>query len=83
LPIWEFLGRISFSLYLFHLPVFSAVLSLENRFLGRMLVTHHPTLLIVLTAALAIIVAAMAYVCVEEPMRRRIFRAFARTDGRA
>jgi peptidoglycan/LPS O-acetylase OafA/YrhL len=83
LPISEFLGRISFSLYLFHLPVFSAVLSFDNRFLGRMLVTQHPTLLIVLTATLAIIVSAIVFVCVEEPMRRRIFRSFARTDRRA
>lgn len=83
LPVCEFLGRISFSLYLFHLPIFSAVLSFDNRFLAKMLVTQHPTLLIVLTAALAIIVSAIAFLCVEEPMRRRIFRWFARTDRQA
>lgn len=82
LPVCEFLGRISFSLYLFHLPVFSAVLSFDNRFLDRMLVTHHPTLLIVLTAVLAIVGAAIVFVLVEEPMRRRLFRTFSRTNGR-
>lgn len=83
LPVCEFLGRISFSLYLLHLPVFSAVLSFDNRFLGRMLVTQHPTLLIVLTAALAIVGAAIVFILVEEPMRRRLFRTFSRTNGQA
>jgi peptidoglycan/LPS O-acetylase OafA/YrhL len=76
LPICEFLGRISFSLYLLHLPIFSAVLAFENRTLGRMLVTQHPTMLIVLTAALAIVCSAVVFVWVEEPMRRKISRAF-------
>ena len=75
LPICEFLGRISFSLYLLHLPIFSAVLAFDNRALGQMLVTQHPTLLIVLTAALAIVCSAVVFVWVEEPMRRKISRA--------
>lgn len=83
LPVCEFLGRISFSLYLFHLPIFSAVLSFDNKVLGRTLATQHPTLLIVITAALAIVISAVVFVLVEEPMRRRIFRAFARTGDRA
>lgn len=74
-PICEFLGRISFSLYLLHLPIFSAVLAFDNRALGRMLVTQHPTLLIVLTAALAIVCSAVVFAWVEEPMRRKISRA--------
>jgi peptidoglycan/LPS O-acetylase OafA/YrhL len=76
LPICEFLGRISFSLYLLHLPIFSTVLAFDNRALGQMLVTKYPTTLIVLTAALAIVCSAVVFVCVEEPMRRKIFQAF-------
>ena len=83
LPVCDFLGRISFSLYLFHLPVFSAVLSFDNKLLGQTLVTQHPTLLIVITTALAIVISTVVFVLVEEPMRHRIFRAFARTDDRA
>jgi peptidoglycan/LPS O-acetylase OafA/YrhL len=75
LPICEFLGRISFSLYLLHIPIFSAVLALDNRALGQMLVAQHPTLLIVLTAALVIVCSAVVFVWVEEPMRRKISRA--------
>jgi peptidoglycan/LPS O-acetylase OafA/YrhL len=75
LPICEFLGRISFSLYLLHLPIFSAVLAFDNRALGRMLVTQHPTILIVLTAGLAIACSAIVFVWIEEPMRRKISSA--------
>jgi peptidoglycan/LPS O-acetylase OafA/YrhL len=81
LPICVFLGRISFSLYLLHLPIFSAVLAFDNRALGRMLVTQHPTLLIVLTAALAIACSAVVFVWVEEPMRRKIFSRFRGLGG--
>jgi peptidoglycan/LPS O-acetylase OafA/YrhL len=76
LPICQFLGRISYSLYLLHFPIFSAVLAFDNRALGQILVTQHPTLLIVLTAALAIFCSAVVFVWVEEPMRRKISRAF-------
>jgi peptidoglycan/LPS O-acetylase OafA/YrhL len=71
-PICEFLGRISFSLYLFHMPIFSAVLAFDSRALGRLLVMQHPTLLIVLIAALAIVCSAVVFFWVEEPMRRKI-----------
>ena len=76
LPICQFLGRISYSLYLLHFPIFSAVLAFDNRVLGRTLTAQHPTLLIVLTAALAIFCSAVVFVWVEEPMRRKISRAF-------
>jgi peptidoglycan/LPS O-acetylase OafA/YrhL len=76
LPISKFLGRISYSLYLLHIPIFSAVLAFDNRALGHMLVARHPTLLIVLTAALVIVCSTVVFVWVEEPMRRKISRAF-------
>ena len=76
LPICQFLGRISYSLYLLHFSIFSAVLAFDNRALGQILATQHPTLLIVLTAALAIFCSAVVFVRVEEPMRRKISRAF-------
>jgi len=72
LPICEFLGRISFSVYLLHLPIFSAVLAFDNRALGRMLVTQHPSMLIVLSAVLVIACSAIVFTWVEEPMRRKI-----------
>jgi peptidoglycan/LPS O-acetylase OafA/YrhL len=74
-PICVFLGRISFSLYLLHIPIFSSVLAFDKRALGQMLVPQHPTLLIVLTAALSIGCSAVVFAWVEEPMRRKIFRA--------
>jgi peptidoglycan/LPS O-acetylase OafA/YrhL len=63
-------------LYLLHFPIFSAVLAFDNRALGQILAPQHPTLLIVLTAALAIFCSAVVFVWVEEPMRRKISRAF-------
>jgi len=47
-------------------------LAFDNRVLGRMLVTQHPTTLIVLIAALAIVCSAAVSVWIEEPMRRKI-----------
>jgi peptidoglycan/LPS O-acetylase OafA/YrhL len=76
LPICELLGRISFSLYLLHIPIFSAVLAFDSRALDRMLVTRHPTLLIVLTVALVLLCSTAVFIWVEEPMRRKISRAF-------
>lgn len=75
LPICEFLGRISYSLYLLHLPIFSAVLAFDKRALGQVLTTHYPTTLIVLTASLAIVCSAAVFIWIEEPMRRKISSA--------
>lgn len=75
LPTCEFLGRISYSLYLLHLPILSAVLAFDNRALGQMLMTQHPTILIVLTAGLAIVCSAIVFIWIEEPMRRKISSA--------
>jgi peptidoglycan/LPS O-acetylase OafA/YrhL len=73
-PFCVFLGRISFALYLFHLPVFNVILALDKRIVDHSLVSQYPTSAIFLTASLAIVTAACVYISVEKPSRQLIAR---------
>ena len=66
-----FLGRISFSLYLFHIPVLNLLKALDKRLFASHL-AHEPVAAIVLATALAIVVAAIVHRFVEEPSRRPV-----------
>jgi len=70
-----FLGRISYSLYLFHMPVALTVLAVNKYWLGGVFsVLPHGAALG--TAMLAIGVAAIVYLTIEEPGRRAIVRCW-------
>jgi peptidoglycan/LPS O-acetylase OafA/YrhL len=66
-----FLGRISFSLYLLHVPVWSAMTAFDKHVLGNRLLSA-PSLFIVLTAIAALGVSILLFRFVEEPMRHFI-----------
>ena len=83
-------GRVSYALYLVHIPMFEVYwTALQHvRALGPHTLLAHLTGLGVLVATLG--VAAVAYRCVEEPARRRLLRGAqarpapaARRDARA
>lgn len=71
-PLW--LGRISFALYLLHLPMAQAVLLADMLWFERSLLAN-PWIGAGLATALTFAAAALAYAWVEEPARRRILRA--------
>jgi peptidoglycan/LPS O-acetylase OafA/YrhL len=66
-----FLGRISYALYLLHIPVVGAVHSIDKFLLGNEL-SHWPTTSIVGTLLLSLVTAAAAFRVIEEPGRRYI-----------
>jgi peptidoglycan/LPS O-acetylase OafA/YrhL len=68
-----FLGRISFALYLLHVPVFSLFDTLNRTILGGWL-ADHPGTGLVLNVVACLGVAALAHVAVEEPARRWLLR---------
>lgn len=71
-PLW--LGRISFSLYLLHVPMAQAVLLADMLWFERALLAN-PWIGAGLATALTLGASALAYAWVEEPARRRILRA--------
>ena len=62
------LGRWSYAIFLWHIPVLSLVFPL----LGIGIFNGHTLLVLVATVALTIPVAALSYALVEEPARRGI-----------
>jgi len=82
LPPLVFLGRISFSLYLFHIPVALTVLALNKYWLVGLL-SAFPLLAAFGTTLLAIGVAAIVYAAIEEPGRRFIVRCWRDRHARA
>ncbi len=68
-----FLGRISFALYLLHVPAYAFVSSLDRAVLaGRLAGT--PWLTVLLATLLSLAAASAVHLAVEEPARRRILR---------
>jgi peptidoglycan/LPS O-acetylase OafA/YrhL len=76
-PGFVFLGRISFALYLIHVPAYALVNSLDRIALGGRLAAA-PWLGAGLAAALALALSVLLHRGLEEPMRRRILRRAAR-----
>lgn len=76
-PLLTFLGRISFSLYLLHIPVSNAVQSIDKRLLGDTLL-QFPYLTAFTTLLLAILLSIAVYGLIEEPARRWNLRRFGR-----
>jgi peptidoglycan/LPS O-acetylase OafA/YrhL len=72
-----FLGRISFALYLLHIPVLLLFDSLNRTMLNGWL-NHHSTAALALTLSVSLAVAALVHVTVEEPARRWLLRGGAR-----
>lgn len=68
-----FLGRISFALYLLHIPVYAMLNTLDRMALNGALAAH-PWLGIGLTSLAALVAATAAHVLVEKPARRLILR---------
>ena len=68
-----FLGKISFALYLLHIPVYAMVNTLDRAVLKGALVDH-PWLGIGLTSLAALAASAAAHLLVEEPARKLILR---------
>lgn len=66
-PVTEFLGRISYSLYLVHLPVGVPIQLIAKRFLepGPL-----ATLVVLFSVAFSIFAAWIFYLCVERPSQR-------------
>jgi peptidoglycan/LPS O-acetylase OafA/YrhL len=81
-PPLVFLGRISFSLYLFHIPVALTVLAV-NKYWLRGALSESPLLAALGATLLAIGVAAIVYATVEEPGRRFIVRYWRNYRARA
>jgi len=72
-PTFIFLGRISFSLYLLHIPVLSAVLAFDKRVCGAWLAAH-PSVAMMFITALALLAAFLVFTIAEEPSRGPIMR---------
>lgn len=66
-----FLGRISFALYLLHLPAYAAINSLDRALHGA-ITGASPWLGVALSTALALALAALVHLFVEEPARRAL-----------
>jgi peptidoglycan/LPS O-acetylase OafA/YrhL len=71
-PAMMFLGRISFSLYLTHVTVLSAMNSVDKHLLGGLLVSTSPWCLTIASAIAALVVATLSYEFIEDPARRAI-----------
>ncbi|HTU59289.1 MAG TPA: acyltransferase family protein, partial [Polyangiales bacterium] len=70
LPFVQFLGRISYSLYLCHMIVLYVVQSLVLRVAPGMSRPAHCVTLFILTFAVAVPAAALLFHCIEEPAIR-------------
>ncbi|GEP08816.1 acyltransferase family protein [Methylobacterium gnaphalii] len=68
-----FLGRISFALYLLHLPAYAAVNSLDRALRGG-ISDVSPWVAAALATMLALAMAALVHLVVEEPARRVLLR---------
>lgn len=68
-----FLGKISFALYLLHIPVY-AVLNTLDRVALRGWLGAHPGIGIAVAVIASLSAAALVHLAVEEPARRRILR---------
>ncbi|GLS42260.1 acyltransferase family protein [Methylobacterium brachythecii] len=66
-----FLGRISFALYLLHLPAYAAINSLDRALHGA-ITGPSPWLGVALATALSLALAALVHLYVEEPARRAL-----------
>lgn len=71
----RWLGKVSFSLYLWHWPVVVLLSELWRRF-GT---GHHPNVVGLIALALSVPLAALSYRYVETPIRRHGYRAVLRT----
>jgi peptidoglycan/LPS O-acetylase OafA/YrhL len=80
-PTLVFLGRISFALYLLHIPTALTVLAVNKYWLGGAL-SSVPLLAALGTSLLAIAAAAAAYGMIEEPGRRFIVRLWRNRHAR-
>ncbi len=67
---YQYLGRISYSLYLFHPIIGWRVISIGKRFLGTQLGVVEGTMLFLAGIAASILSAHIAYVAVERPTHR-------------
>jgi peptidoglycan/LPS O-acetylase OafA/YrhL len=81
-PPLVFLRRISFSLYLFHIPVALTVLAVNKYWLGGAL-SESPVSAALGATLLAIGVAALVHAAIEEPGRRFIVRYWRKHRTRA
>ncbi|MCJ2024819.1 acyltransferase family protein [Methylobacterium sp. J-067] len=68
-----FLGKISFALYLLHIPVF-AMLNTADKVVLHGWLAGHPWFGIGLASLTSLVAATLAHLLVEEPARRRILR---------
>jgi peptidoglycan/LPS O-acetylase OafA/YrhL len=68
-----FLGKISFALYLLHIPVF-AVLNTVDRVVLHGWLVGHPWTAVMLNIVASLAAATLAHLAVEEPARRWILR---------
>lgn len=68
-----FLGKISFALYLLHIPVFAILNTLDRAALHGWLGAH-PWIGVTVACVTSLAVAALVHLTVEEPARRRILR---------
>ena len=69
-----FLGKISFALYLLHIPVYAALNTLDRLALHGWLGTH-PWVGVTVACLASLVAAAVVHLAVEEPARRRILRS--------
>ena len=68
-----FLGKISFALYLLHIPIFAILNTVDRVVLHGWLATH-PWMAVAVNTAASLVVAAVVHLAVEEPARRWILR---------
>ncbi|MGC5780478.1 acyltransferase family protein [Methylobacterium sp. NFXW15] len=76
-----FLGKISFALYLLHIPVF-AFLNTADKVVLHGTLAAHPWIGIAVNSAASLVAATLVHLLVEEPMRRRIMRGARPVAGR-
>jgi len=69
-----FLGKISFAIYLLHIPVYAALNTLDRLALHGWLGTH-PWVGVTVACLASLVAAAVVHLAVEEPARRRILRS--------
>lgn len=68
-----FLGKISFALYLLHIPVF-AMLNTADKVVLKSAFAAHPWIGIGVASLASLVAATLVHLLVEEPARRRILR---------
>lgn len=71
-PAGIFLGRMSFSMYLLHLPLFNAALAIDSKLFAKTLSGTFPTAFVLTCTAVVLLAAACVLVFYEEPLRRRL-----------